>query len=230
MMIEQQRPLFSRRFRGYLPVIVDVETAGFNPSEHALLEVAAVIPGMDESGKVYIVETHAVHVKPFKGAKLDEAALKFNGIDPYHPFRFAVEEVEALNRIFTPIKAAIKANGCTRAILVGHNPSFDLGFINAAAHRCKIRKNPFHPFSSFDTATLGGLAYGQTVLSKAALAAGLGWDNAEAHSAIYDAEQTARLFCNIVNRWADLSRLATPAAVMDEDGSEPEQAEGDETN
>jgi len=222
-MTEQQRPPFSRRFRGYLPVIVDVETAGFNPLEHALLEIAAVILGMDDQGGLHIVETHAAHVKPFRGAKLDEAALKFNGIDPYHPFRFAVEETEALARVFTPVKAAVKANGCTRAILVGHNPSFDLGFVNAAANRCKIKKNPFHPFSTFDTATLGGLAYGQTVLSKAAQAAGLKWDNNEAHSAIYDAEQTARLFCAVVNRWAELSRQPSPSGEADGGTGEPEQ-------
>ncbi|MGI9211912.1 MAG: ribonuclease T, partial [Methylococcaceae bacterium] len=215
--MEPQRPPFARRFRGYLPVIVDVETAGFNAHDHALLEIAAVILGMDESGTVHSVATHAAHVKPFKGAKLDEAALKFTGIDPYHPFRFAVEETEALNKIFTPVKAAIKANGCTRAILVGHNPSFDLGFINAAAHRCRIKKNPFHPFSTFDTATLGGLAYGQTVLAKAAQAAGLGWSNEEAHSAIYDAEQTARLFCNIVNRWSELCRLDARVLPQEEE-------------
>lgn len=223
-MTHPQRPPFSRRFRGYLPVIVDVETAGFNPREHALLEIAAVILGMNEEGKLHIVETHAAHVKPFKGSKLDEAALKFNKIDPFHPFRFAVEETEALQKVFTPVKTAIKANGCTRAILVGHNPSFDLGFVNAAATRCKIKKNPFHPFSTFDTATLGGLAYGQTVLAKAAQAAGLGWSNEDAHSAIYDAEQTARLFCEIVNRWADFTRAVLPA----ESGEDEAESEGDE--
>jgi len=229
-MTQAQSLPFSRRFRGYLPVIVDVETAGFNSGEHALLEIAAVILGMDEHGKLHMVETHAAHVKPFKGSRLDEAALKFNKIDPFHPFRFAVEEVDALQKIFTPIKAAIKANACSRAILVGHNPSFDLGFVNAAAARCKIKKNPFHPFSTFDTATLGGLAYGQTVLAKAVQAAGLGWSNEDAHSAIYDAEQTARLFCGIVNRWADLSRgecLTDMPEVVEERGEEKPDQVGD---
>jgi len=130
--------------------------------------------------------------------------LAFNKIDPYHPFRFAVEEKVALEKIFQPVRAAVKRNGCTRAILVGHNPAFDLSFLNAAVARTGLKRNPFHPFSTFDTATLCGLAYGQTVLAKAAMAAGLPWDSQEAHSAIYDAEQTARLFCGIVNRWEDL--------------------------
>ena len=195
---------FSKRFRGYLPVVIDIETSGFDPLRNALLEIAAVIPVMDENRRLSIQETHSAHVMPFPGAKLDESALAFNKIDPYHPFRFAVEEKVALEKIFQPVRAAVKRNGCTRAILVGHNPAFDLSFLNAAVARTGLKRNPFHPFSTFDTATLCGLAYGQTVLAKAALAAGLPWDSQEAHSAIYDAEQTARLFCGIVNRWEDL--------------------------
>jgi ribonuclease T len=194
----------SKRFRGYLPVVIDIETSGFDPLRNALLEIAAVIPAMDETGRLSIMEIHSAHVQPFPGARLDESALAFNKIDPYHPFRFALEEKEALEKIFHPVRAAVKRSGCTRAILVGHNPAFDMGFLNAAVTRTGIKKNPFHPFSSFDTATLSGLVYGQTVLAKAALAAGLPWDSQEAHSAAYDAEQTARLFCGIVNRWEDL--------------------------
>lgn len=198
------KPLFARRFRGYLPVIVDIETSGFNPQKNAVLEIAAVIPTMDSTGRLALDETHACHVNPFPGARLEESALAFNKIDPFHPFRFALDEKEALLKIFQPVRAAIKRHGCTRAILVGHNPAFDIAFLNAAVMRSGIKKNPFHPFATFDTATLSGLAYGQTVLAKAAQAAGLGWNNDEAHSAVYDAEQTARLFCTIVNRWHEL--------------------------
>jgi ribonuclease T len=159
---------------------------------------------MDGSGKLSILEIHSAHVVPFPGSKLDESALAFNKIDPFHPFRFALEEKDALQKIFQPVRAAVKRTGCTRAILVGHNPAFDIGFLNAAVARTGIKKNPFHPFSTFDTATLSGLVYGQTVLAKAAQAAGLAWDHQEAHSAAYDAEQTALLFCGIVNRWAEL--------------------------
>jgi ribonuclease T len=191
----------SRRFRGFLPVVVDVETAGFDCESHALLEIAAVPIKMNGSGKVEPGETLSCHVQPFEGAQLDPKALEFTGIDPYHPFRLAKPEAEALELIFEPIFELIRLQRCTRAILVGHNPFFDLGFIKAAARRQKFRKIPFHQFSTFDTATLGGLAYGQTVLARAAQAAGIKWDNDEAHSAVYDAERTAELFCEIVNRW-----------------------------
>ena len=187
------------RFRGFLPVVVDVETAGFNAETDALLEIAAVMLAVDDTGQWYPKETHASHVLPFPGANLDPAALEFTGIDPYHPFREAVSEREALNKVFSPIRAALKTEGCSRAVLVGHNPGFDLAFINATVKRSGYKRNPFHPFTTFDTATLGGLAFGQTVLSRAAEAAGIAWDTRDAHSAIYDAERTAELFCKVVN-------------------------------
>lgn len=193
-----------KRFRGYLPVVIDIETAGFNPKKNALLEIAAVIVELNSDCELHITEHYTTHVIPFKNAELDEAALKFNGIDPFHPFRMAVDEKDALEMIFKPIRAAIKRNNCTKAILVGHNPAFDIAFLNAAIHRTQIKRSPFHPFSTFDTATLGGLAYQQTVLAKVAMAAGMEWDNDKAHSALYDAEKTAELFCKIVNRWKHL--------------------------
>ncbi len=193
-----------KRFRGYLPVIIDIETAGFNAKKNPLLEIAAVIVEPDSDGFLTATETHASNIIPFTGCEMDDAALKFTGIDPYHPFRMAIDEKEALNKIFKPVKHAVKRNECTRAILVGHNPAFDISFLNAAIERCKIKRSPFHPFSSFDTATLGGLAYGQTVLAKIAKAAELEWDSEKAHSAVYDAEQTATLFCKIVNRWKEM--------------------------
>ena len=199
-----------KRFRGYLPVVIDVETAGFNPKKNALLEIAAVIVELNQEGNLMATERYSAHIIPFKNSELDAAALKFTGIDPYHPFRMAIEEKAALEMIFKPIKEAIKRNKCTKAILVGHNPAFDISFVNAAAHRSQLKKNPFHPFSTFDTATLGGLAYKQTVLAKAAKAAGLHWESDKAHSALYDAEKTAELFCMIINRWKHLESLDTP--------------------
>lgn len=201
-----------KRFRGYLPVVVDIETAGFNAKKHAILEIAAVIVEFDCNKELTITERHSTHVVPFKNAEFDEAALKFNGIDPHHPFRMAIEELDALQLLFNPIAKALKRNNCKRAILVGHNPAFDISFLNAAIHRTKIKRSPFHPFSSFDTATLGGLAYQQTVLSKIIQAAGLDWDESKAHSALYDAEKTAELFCLIVNRWKQLESISNPTA------------------
>ena len=191
------------RFRGYYPVVVDVETAGFDPVKDALLEIAVVFLEVDKDGMWSPLETISKHIQPFPGANLDKAALEFTGIDPDHPFRkeIAVPEKEALREIFQAVKRMMKENGCSRAILVGHNPAFDLSFINAATNRSGLTRNPFHPFSTFDTATLGGLAYGQTVLSRAVKAAGLEWEEEEAHSALYDAERTAELFCSIVNLW-----------------------------
>ena len=191
----------ARRFRGYLPVVVDVETAGFDARTDALLEIAAVILDMRPDGRLIPGESVSCHVQPFEGANLDPKALAFTGIDPFHPFRQAVSEEQALRLVCAPVRRAVKAAGCKRAILVGHNAFFDLGFLNAAVERTGFKRNPFHPFSTFDTVTLAGLAYGQTVLARAVAAAGLDWDASQAHSAIYDTLKTAELFCAVVNRW-----------------------------
>lgn len=189
------------RFRGFLPVVVDVETAGFDALQHALLEVAVMTLKMNDNGQLEPDQIFQENILPFEGSKLDPSALKFIGIDdPYHPFRHAKNERTALEQLFAPIRSQIKQTGCTRAILVGHNAMFDLNFIKQAAERTKV-KSPFHQFSTFDTVSLSGLMYGETVLSKAVKAAGFDWDNKLAHSAAYDTEKTAHLFCKIVNQW-----------------------------
>lgn len=189
------------RFRGFLPVVVDVETGGFNPLTDALLEVAAVFVRFDEDGLLVPTDKHRYMVKPFEGANLEPASLQITGIDPFNPLRPAENEADALRKLLTLIRQEVKAQECNRAVLVGHNSFFDLQFMNAAIGRCNIKRNPFHPFSSFDTATLAGVAFGQTVLSRSVEAAGQEWDNSSAHSALYDAEKTAFLFCEIVNRF-----------------------------
>lgn len=203
------RPKIGHRFRGFLPVVVDVETGGFNARTDALLEVAAVLLGIDDHGQFVRRETLFAQVTPFEGANLEKASMEVNGIKVDSPLRMAVPEKEALDKLFRPIRNAVSENGCTRAILVGHNAHFDLGFINAAVERTATKRSPFHPFSVFDTATLAGVAVGQTVLAKALLATGLGYDAGEAHSAIYDAEKTADLFCLLLNRLAPLHQALT---------------------
>ena len=198
-------PRMAERFRGFLPVVVDVETGGFDAEHDALLEIAAVPLAMDEGGYLRLQATVSTHVEPFPGANLDPRSLEITGIDPTHPFRAAVEEREALDVIFKPIRKALKEFECQRAILVGHNAAFDIAFLNAAIRRTGHKKSPFHLFSVFDTATLAGLAYGQTVLNRAVQAAGFEWNASEAHSAVYDAERTALVFCDIVNRWKEMS-------------------------
>jgi ribonuclease T len=195
------------RFRGFLPVIVDVETGGFDADRDALLEIAAVTIGMDQEGQLYPHPVVSTHVEPFPGANIDPRALEITGIDPDNPLRGALNERAALDHIFQTVRMAVRANECQRAVLVGHNAAFDLGFLNAAVRRVGHKRNPFHPFSCFDTATLSGLLYGQTVLSKAVLAAGYTFNASEAHSAVYDAERTALLFCRIVNRLRTLELL-----------------------
>jgi ribonuclease T len=192
------------RFRGFLPVVVDVETGGFDCDRHALLEIAAIPILMDEHGVFKPGECITTHVEPFPGSEIDPKSLEITGIDITHPFRDAKPEREALDHIFHGVRMAARKAECQRAILVGHNAHFDLGFLNAAVARVDHKRNPFHPFSVFDTVTLGGMAYGQTVLSRAVQAAQIEWNGDEAHSAVYDTEKTAELFCTVLNRWGKL--------------------------
>lgn len=189
------------RFRGFLPIVVDVETGGFNNQTDALLEIAAVTIEMDENGLLSPAEAINAYVEPFEGANIDPKALEVTGIDLNHPLRQTMDEKSALGKIFSPVRKSVKETGCSRAILVGHNAHFDLGFVHAAANRAGIRRNPFHPFSCFDTVSLSALAFGQTVLARAIKAAEIEWDGEQAHSALYDTEKTAELFCKIMNLW-----------------------------
>ena len=207
---DPQKARIADRFRGFLPVVVDVETGGFVAETDALLEIAACIIEMDDDGRVRPGPLVSAHVTPFAGANIEAKSLEITGIDPGHPFRGAIEEKQALQKIFQPVRQALRDTGCQRAILVGHNSAFDLSFLAAAIKRTQIKRTPFHPFSSFDTVSLAGLAYGQTVLARAVQASGAQWDQNEAHSAIYDTQQTAELFCRIVNLWGELSDRKYP--------------------
>ncbi len=203
------------RFRGFLPVVIDVETGGFNADTDALLEVAAIFVDLNDAGVLEPGEKHRFMIKPFEGANLEPASLQVTGIEPFNPMRPAIDEDEALRRLFSEIRREVKNQECKRAVLVGHNAFFDLQFLNAAVERCGIKRNPFHPFSSFDTATLAGVAFGQTVLSRAVEAAGSSWEEERAHSALYDAEQTAFVFCDIVNRFQKVYEDSLAGVVSD---------------
>ena len=186
------------RIRGYLPVVIDVETSGFNEKTDALLEICAIILGVNEEGFFFPKITLHYHVEPFKGANIEASAIKFNGIDIDNPFRLAVPEKKALSEIFDHINEELANEECSRSILVGHNAFFDLGFVKAATLRAKL-KSPFHQFSTIDTVSLSALYCGETVLAKAISKMEIEWDNNEAHSALYDTQKTSELFCQIFN-------------------------------
>nr|WP_304184295.1 ribonuclease T [Hafnia alvei] len=206
----------SARFRGFYPVVIDVETAGFDANTNALLEIAAVTLRMTDDGWLEPHETLHFHVEPFVGSVLVPEALAFNGIDPENPLRGAVSEYEALHAIFKAVRKGIKDQGCNRAVIVAHNAHFDHSFVMAAAERAGLKRNPFHPFATFDTAALSGLVLGQTVLAKACIAANIPFDSIQAHSALYDTEQTATLFCELVNRWKRMGGWPLPTPAPEE--------------
>ncbi len=224
----QTTSLLARRFRGYYPVVIDIETAGFNPKTDALLEIAVNLLQMDDDGQLIPGETLHFHVDPFEGANLDASSLAFNGIDPFNPLRGAVAERDAITEICKAVRKAQKAAGCQRSVIVAHNSAFDQGFFNAAISRVNYKRSPFHAFVSFDTTSLAALALGQTVLAKACMQAGIAFNAKEAHSALYDTERTAELFCYIVNRWQQMGGWPLNTALAQDDDLEDE--EHDESN
>lgn len=195
------------RFRTFLPVVVDVETGGFNPATDALLEVSMITVQVDNSGLLVPKDQYSVNIRPFEGANLVKINIDFLGIDPYDEKRNLLNEDEAMRPLFKAISKEVKAQACTKAILVGHNAAFDLSFINAVATRLNYKRNPFHPFSVIDTASLGALVLGQTVLSRACISAGISFDGDHAHSAVYDTSKECELFCSMYNRFTKFAGL-----------------------
>lgn len=196
--------IMSRRFRGYLPVAVDIETSGFDAGRHGILEIAAVTLGFHNT-ELVIEQQLRWAVRPFATAAIDEASLKITGIDLDDRERGAVGEKDALTQLFGHVRKDIKRHRCQRAILVAHNAAFDAGFLRKAVERTKVKRDPFHPFSTLDTASLAAVSYGHTVLSESCSRAGIPYEKDKAHSALYDAERCALLFCKIVNAWNALA-------------------------
>ena len=200
MSTKQKKLNIATRFRGLLPVVIDIETSGLNPATDGLLEIGVVIVAFDANNQLRPVDSFFFHVEPFVGARIDPESLAITGIDPTYPLRFAIPEQQALHQIFLRINALLSETGCQRAVLVGHNAWFDLAFLQAAIKRCHFHSAPFHSFTTLDTASLSAVALGETVLARAVRAANISFDITQAHSALYDAQKTAELFCYIVNR------------------------------
>ena len=192
----------ARRFRGFLPVVVDLETSGFDSERHGVLEIAALTLRFDE-GALVIDARHRWPVRPFAEAEINPDSLRLTGIDLNDPQRGAISEAEAIKRFFKLVRNQIKAQGCHRGVLVAHNAVFDAAFLRSAAKRANAKRDPFHPFTTIDTAALAAVAYGHTVLREACARAGIGYSKEQAHSALYDAERCALLFCKMVNDWGE---------------------------
>ncbi|MEM7220959.1 MAG: exonuclease domain-containing protein [Pseudomonadota bacterium] len=201
--------IMSDRFRGFLPIVVDIETGGFSPNEHAILELAAVFLRLDDDG-VKIAGSWQRPVAPRAGSRVEEASLKVTGIDPTRP---APSEEEAIRELIEVVRRVQRDADCQRSLMVAHNAAFDMGFFNAAVERAGIKRNPFHPFTFIDTASLAAVAVGHTVLRESCVRAGIAFESERAHGALYDAERTAELFCWIVNRWDGSGEL--PMALGD---------------
>jgi len=191
------------RFRGYLPVVIDLETGGFDSRANAVLEIAAITLDFEDD-RLVVGGRHHWAVAPHPNTSIEPASLQVTGIDLDDPGRAAVAEARAVRQLFRVVRAEVKRHGCQRAIVTAHNAHFDHRFLHAAATRNGIKRSPFHPFSVMDTVALAAVAYGHTVLREACTRAGIAYDPDSAHAAHYDAEVTAALFCAVVNSAASM--------------------------
>ena len=191
------------RFRGFLPVVIDLETGGFDKDIHAVLQIAAVSLAWT-ADRISIDQVRGWNVIPHPLMRVEEESLRITGIDLADPRRDALDEEDAVRELFRFIRREVRRNGCERAVLTAHNAHFDHGFVTSAAERNGVKRNPFHPFTVIDTASLAAVAYGHTVLSEACARAGIAFEGGRAHAAMYDAEATAKLFCLIVNGWGSV--------------------------
>lgn len=191
--------MIKERFRKYLPVVVDLETGGFDPKTNAILEIAATLIVKNEGTQLLDVgKTYRYHIEPYEGLVVEQESLDFTKINLNHPLRNAIAEKDALEELFKIINTERTANGCSRAILIGHNAHFDHSFLTEAVSRNNIKKSPFHPFSVLDTVTLGALHTKQTVLARICDVLNIDYDSKEAHSAAYDSDITAKVFVRLL--------------------------------
>ncbi len=104
--------LMSRRFRGFLPVVIDVETGGFNSRTDALLEIAAVFIDIDASGTL----SRGCH--PQLPCAAVSGCATGPGLAERHRHRSlssvaaALPEREAIQRIFREVRHQLKAYDC----------------------------------------------------------------------------------------------------------------------
>ena len=190
----------SERFRGFLPVVVDLETGGLDPNKNPILELACSFLNYEKE-KLVPHKSFSWDIKPQPNLEIDPSSQLLTGIDPLSDIENRTDEKAAIKSFFKEVRRETKMNECTRAVLVAHNSVLDNSFLNAAIQRHRIKRSPFHPFTTFDTATLGGVAFGHTVLREACQRADIAYDEQSAHCASYDCEVTAFLFCKIVNLW-----------------------------
>ena len=188
----------NERFGGLLPIVVDMETSGINPDSNAILELASIVLYLNDKLDLQCGNFFSCHVRPFPSSKIDPSSMYINTIEIENPFRLALSEEEAINRLFRFVYMNLRNFGCRKAVLVGHNANFDLAFLESARKRYKI-DSPFHTFTVIDTATIGAVFYGKTVLANVVNASNMRFNPKLAHSAIYDAKITTDLFCSVTN-------------------------------
>lgn len=193
--------------RGFIPIAIDLETSGSDPNKHGILEIAAIFPSFSEEG-IQIHEVFHRHVYLEDGDLIDPAATLIHRIPIEHPFRYAISVEQMLQEFSEMVRMHCDRWCARRGIMVGHNPAFDMSFLNKACEKYGIDMN-LHLYTFIDTASMGLMRHRETVLAKLCYREGLGFSQNDAHSALYDAHMTARLF------WSFMGMKTMPEKPLD---------------
>ena len=173
-------------------VFIDIETTGLISGYHEIIEVAVIGDGF----------TYHKKVKPLRLELADSRALAINGYTS-REWRTAEEPNVIAEQLATILK------GCT---IVGHNPNFDMEFIEELLEKYGAKTH--YDYRFIDTITL---AYehlspcGLESFSLDSCRRFFGWDTAFSHTALQDAQDCKRLFytllrANRIKRWSWLLR------------------------
>jgi len=168
-------------------VFIDVETTGFNPTKHEIVELGAVVAEPQGSYRdLRVIHELDIKVKPERIEDADPGALRVNGYNEKE-WMFAHSLEEAMKEL------SQKAKGCA---MVAHNISFDYGFINRAYEVTGV-ENSMH-YQKFDTLSIAFAKLNRDPdlknLSLKALCELYGVVNERAHTALADTRATMEVF------------------------------------
>jgi DNA polymerase III alpha subunit (gram-positive type) len=165
---------------------IDLETTGFNPLTHEVIEIGVPLAKLNEKGIYEELESFEVKVKPDHIETAEAEALRINRYDE-GAWMFGHTQKEAFTML------AQKCEGC---VLVAQNTPFDYSFLVAGFMRHGL-KDPFFS-AKLDTISLAYLRFRKdpemTSFSLKSLCDKYGIRNDKAHNALADIRATFEVF------------------------------------
>lgn len=165
---------------------IDVETTGFDPLKHEVIEIGCLFAKLNDNGTYEELDSFELKVKPDHIETAQPDALRINGYNEAD-WMFGHTQAQAFKML------SEKCDGC---VLVAQNTPFDYGFLNAGFMRHGL-KDPFF-FAKLDTISLAYLRFrkdpSMTSFSLRSLCEKYGVKNDKAHTALADIRATFEVF------------------------------------